>query len=226
MLSILMLACTASYAQRRAAAQQEETKTFEEAMTRMVEPEVKVYVRPKVADLSITSPQRQYYGPYTYKVKNTLTEWEFENHGIRPTPASNEAAFNFNANGNTTRNVPKSELNETVTDVARKERCPVLGLRLKVNLLRVFLLLNTRLDNLVTDVKRRVIDADLTVVRHNVAHLSRLLLVLLELLQDSDVGDEAPKAPTNRNLPRRNTALSLLGDADQHRSQNHFWKVN
>lgn len=79
MLSILMLACTASYAQRRAAAQQEETKTFEEAMTRMVEPEVKVYVRPKIADLSINSPERQYYGPYTYKVKNTLTEWEFEN---------------------------------------------------------------------------------------------------------------------------------------------------
>lgn len=79
MLSILMLACTAAYAQRRAAAQQEETKTFEEAMTRMVEPEVKVYVRPKIADLSINSPERQYYGPYTYKVKNTLTEWEFEN---------------------------------------------------------------------------------------------------------------------------------------------------
>lgn len=76
-LSAILLSFTAAWAQR-SVSQKEEVKTFEEAMTRMVEPEIKVFIRPKVADLSMISESRQYWGPYTYKVK-TLTEYDLEN---------------------------------------------------------------------------------------------------------------------------------------------------
>lgn len=76
-MSVALFSFMAVHAQR-AVVHNEQVKTFEEAMTRTVEPEVKVYVRPKVADLSMIATSRQYYGPYTYKVK-TLTEEQFEN---------------------------------------------------------------------------------------------------------------------------------------------------
>lgn len=78
---VLFIAALLSFAviqAQRKVVYQEDIKTFEEAMTRTVEPEVKVYIRPKVADLSMIATARQYYGPYKYNVKS-LNEDIFEN---------------------------------------------------------------------------------------------------------------------------------------------------
>lgn len=50
-----------------------QTRTFEESQSRIAEPELKVYIRPMVADLEVLNDQkRMKFGPYEYEVNTKL----------------------------------------------------------------------------------------------------------------------------------------------------------
>ena len=51
------------YAQRKSTAQ-EEKRLFEEAISRTVEPEIRMFIQPTIADVEIIATERQQYGPH------------------------------------------------------------------------------------------------------------------------------------------------------------------
>lgn len=59
-----------------------QVRVFEESQARLAEPELKVFVRPLVADLEVLNNQeRQYYGPFVFEVQSIdkLTDADLEN---------------------------------------------------------------------------------------------------------------------------------------------------
>lgn len=68
------------YAQRKSTAQEEKV-LFEEAISRTVEPEIRMFIQPTIADVEFLSEERQKYGPYMFPIKSAdqLTEGELNN---------------------------------------------------------------------------------------------------------------------------------------------------
>lgn len=68
------------YAQRKSTAQ-EEKRLFEEAISRTVEPEIRMFIQPTIADVEIIATERQQYGPYMFPIQSAsaLTEGELNN---------------------------------------------------------------------------------------------------------------------------------------------------
>ncbi len=59
-----------------------QVRIFEESQARIVEPELKVYIRPLIADLEVLNGQeRMHYGPYEFTIKSidNFTENDLEN---------------------------------------------------------------------------------------------------------------------------------------------------
>ncbi|MBE6314887.1 MAG: hypothetical protein E7079_08065 [Bacteroidales bacterium] len=58
-----------------------QTRTFEESQSRIAEPELKIYIRPMVADLEVLNNQkRMKFGPYKYEVNaKVVTEDDLVN---------------------------------------------------------------------------------------------------------------------------------------------------
>ncbi len=55
---------------------------FQQAQTRLIEPQIKVYLHPVVAEMKFEEGQhREAYGPYEFEVKSidAMTNWQFEN---------------------------------------------------------------------------------------------------------------------------------------------------
>lgn len=83
LMGLALIATMTCSAQRKSNVSTEKPKTMEQSIARMVEPEIKVFVQPKIAELQIMGNQkRQYYGPYRYPIKSpeTLTQGEVENN--------------------------------------------------------------------------------------------------------------------------------------------------
>lgn len=57
----------------------EEVKLFEEAYSRNIEPQAKIYVKPQTCDLLYLSTEQVTYGPYEFKFKGDLNESVLEN---------------------------------------------------------------------------------------------------------------------------------------------------
>lgn len=56
-------------------------RTFEQSQTRFSEPEVRVFIKPMVADMQMKSTTRQAFGPYSFAVVrslNELTQYQIE----------------------------------------------------------------------------------------------------------------------------------------------------
>lgn len=81
LIAVLALGCVGLSAQKKS-----EQKAFEEATTRLLPPEVKVFIRPLVCDLQLLTTERESFGPYPYELTRSIgqiTEMEYENYKNR-----------------------------------------------------------------------------------------------------------------------------------------------
>ncbi len=64
LLLVALTAVSTGYAQKAKRVE----KIFEQSQTRYVEPEVRVFVKPMVADMAMLTTERQYYGPFIFNL--------------------------------------------------------------------------------------------------------------------------------------------------------------
>lgn len=59
-----LMVASGAYAQKK----KQENIILEQSQTRFVEPEIRVFIKPMVSDLTMLSTERQYYGPYMMRL--------------------------------------------------------------------------------------------------------------------------------------------------------------
>ncbi len=67
-LCLILLTALTGFAQKKKTV--EPQKTLEQAIARSVEPEIKVFIRPKIAEIEMLSTEKMEYGPYKFALKD------------------------------------------------------------------------------------------------------------------------------------------------------------
>ncbi len=67
-LCLILLTALTCFAQKKKTV--EPQKTLEQAIARSVEPEIKVFIRPKIAEIEMLSTEKMEYGPYKFALKD------------------------------------------------------------------------------------------------------------------------------------------------------------